>query len=54
MEISEKITCEICSKVYEVNIHEEESENERVQYCSYCGEPLELPEEEEDDDNWDT
>jgi len=53
MEVSEKITCEICSKVYEVNISEEESENERVQYCSYCGEPLELPEAEEDDDNWD-
>ena len=54
MEISEKITCPICSKVYEVTISEEESENERVQYCSYCGEVIELQEEDEEDDNWDT
>jgi len=54
MEISEKITCPICCRVYEVIISEEESENERVQYCSYCGEMIELLEEEEEDDNWDT
>jgi len=54
MEISEKITCPICSRVYEVFISEEESENERVQYCSYCGEMIELQEEDEEDDNWDT
>ena len=54
MEISEKITCPICSRVYEVIIGEEESENERVQYCSYCGEVIDLQEEEEEDDNWDT
>jgi len=52
MEISEKIDCAFCSKVYEVIIHEEEDENERVQFCSYCGEIIEL--QEEDDDNWDT
>ena len=53
MEISENIDCTFCNKVYEVIIHEDEDEkSERVQFCSYCGEIIELS--EEDDDNWDT
>ena len=36
--------------MYEVIIHEEDEE--KVQFCSYCGEMIEL--QEEDDDNWDT
>ena len=50
MEISEKIECAFCSRMYEVIIHEEDEE--KVQFCSYCGEMIEL--QEEDDDNWDT
>ena len=50
MEIFEKIECTFCSKMYEVIIHEEDEE--KVQFCSYCGEMIEL--QEEDDDNWDT
>jgi len=50
MEIIEKIECTFCSKMYEVIVHDDESE--RVQWCSYCGEMIELS-EEEDDDNWD-
>ena len=50
MEIVEKIECTFCSKMYEVIIHEEDEE--KVQFCYYCGEMIEL--QEEDDDNWDT
>ena len=50
MEIIEKIECTFCSKMYEVIVHDDESE--RVQWCSYCGEMIELSEEDEDD-NWD-
>jgi rRNA maturation endonuclease Nob1 len=50
MEIVEKIECTFCTRMYEVIIHEEDEE--RVQFCSYCGEMIEL--QEEDDDNWDT
>jgi rRNA maturation endonuclease Nob1 len=50
MEISEKIECTFCSRMYEVLVHDDE--NEKVQFCSYCGEMIELSEEE--DDNWDT
>ena len=37
----------------EERIYNHEEEDERVQFCSYCGELIEL-QEEEDDDNWDT
>ena len=50
MEIVEKIECTFCTRMYEVIIHEEDEE--KVQFCSYCGEMIEL--QEEDDDNWDT
>ena len=48
MEISEKINCTFCGVHYEIIAH---SEDEEVQYCSFCGEMIELHEEE--DDNWD-
>lgn len=50
MEISEKIDCNFCGKHYEVILHDED-DPDRVQYCSYCGEMIEVDEEE--DDNWD-
>ena len=48
MEISEKINCTFCGVHYEIIAHSEDT----VQYCSFCGEMIELHEEEEDD-NWD-
>jgi len=50
MEISENINCTYCFKTYEILVHEDE--DEIVRFCSYCGELIEL--QEEDDGNWDT
>ena len=47
MENSIKIDCSYCDVRYEILIEEEE----RPQYCSFCGEMIDLKVEE--DDNWD-
>lgn len=47
MENSIKINCSFCDVTYEILTEEED----RPQYCSYCGDMIDLKEEE--DDNWD-
>jgi uncharacterized Zn-finger protein len=47
MENSLKINCAFCSSSYELIFEQEDI----PEYCPFCGELIEL--KEEDDDNWD-
>jgi len=47
MENNIKIDCSFCDSIYELLFEGDE----RPEYCSFCGELIDLKEEE--DDNWD-
>lgn len=47
VENSIKINCHFCLNAYEIIF----DNDERPEYCSYCGELIDLKDEE--DDNWD-